>query len=207
MPALIDGIYRPTQDMHGVNAALQQVGDLDEAIRLCGKLDVVVQAGGNCGIFPRYLATKFKFVYTFEPESENFQCLVNNAVAENIIKFQAALGTNNHAPVGLIYDPKNAGGHYISLEGVIPVIAVDSLNLPACDLLQLDIEGFEYFALKGAERTIKEYSPVIMIEHKKHAMRYGAHPGDVIQYIKSLGYEQKQEVRRDLIFVKGEMNA
>lgn len=207
MPVLIDGVYRPIQDMHGVNAALEQVGDLDEAIKLCRSFDIVIQAGGNCGIFPRYLASKFKFVYTFEPESENFQCLVNNATAGNIIKFQAALGTKEHSPVGLVYDPKNAGGHHVSLNGVIPVIAVDSLNLPTCDLLQLDIEGFEYFALQGAEETIIKYSPVIMIEHKKHATRYGAHPGDVIQYIKSFGYEQRKEVRRDLIFTKGENNA
>ena len=203
MPKLVDGIWRPNEDMHGVHAALEQVGDLDKAIKCCNKREIAVQAGGNCGIFPRYLADKFKFVYTFEPEGENFNCLVNNATAGNIIKFQAALGTSHHVPVGLVYDPKNAGGHHVSLNGIIPVMSVDSLNLPACDLLQLDIEGFEYFALKGAEETIKKYSPVIMIEHKKHAQRYGMKPEDVINFIESLGYIRKQEVRRDIIFVKG----
>lgn len=206
MPRLVDGLWRPNEDLQGVNAALEQYKDLDEAIKYCTKMDIAIQAGGNCGIFPRYLANKFKFVYTFEPEAENFFCLVNNAPQGNIIKLQAALGEDS-APVGLMYDPKNAGGHHVKDTGVIPVISVDSLKLTACGLLQLDIEGYELFALKGAEQTIRKYSPVIMIEHKKHAERYGAQPQDVIQYIKGLGYTLKQKVKRDLIFIKGENNA
>lgn len=205
MPKLVDGIWRPSEDLHGVNAALEHVKDLEEAIKFCSKRNVAIQAGGNCGIFPCYLANNFKVVYTFEPENENFFCLVNNATAGNIIKFQAAIGCSGSLPVGLIYDPKNAGGHYVRTgNGILPVISVDSLNLPTCDLLQFDIEGYELFALKGAAETIKKYSPVIMIEHKKHAQRYGAEPGDVIQFLTDIGYEKKQEVRRDLIFTRGE---
>lgn len=189
--------------MHGVNAALEQVTDLEAALKYCGKMDVALQAGGNCGVFPRYLAKKFKFVYTFEPESENFHCLVNNALSINIIKFQAALGDKNTSPMGLMYMPKNCGGYHLQNAGTIPVIAVDSLLLPACDLLQLDIEGYELFALKGAEETIKKYSPVIMIEHKKHAARYGANPGDVLSYLRDIGYQEKERVRRDIIFTRG----
>lgn len=207
MPKLIDGIWQPNEDLHGVNAALEQVTDLEEAIKYCSKRDVAIQAGGNCGVFPRYLADKFKVVYTFEPENENFFCLANNAIAGNIIKFQAALGAKDHAPVGLVYAPKNAGAHHVSLNGIIPVIAIDNLMLSACDLLQLDIEGFEYFALMGAEETIKKYSPVIMIEHKKHARRYGADPDDILNYLNSLGYREVVRIRKDIIFIKGEKNA
>lgn len=197
-------MQRPKEDLHGVNAALEQVGDLDEAIKLCKGRNIAIQAGGNCGIFPSYLAKKFKFVYTFEPENENFFCLVNNAIEPNIIKMQAALGDKHSKPVGLMYDPKNAGGHHVTGAGVIPVIPVDSLNLPACDLLQLDVEGYELFSLRGAEETIKRFNPVIMIEHKKHAERFGASPDDVLNYLKSLGYEEKRRVRKDIIFTKGE---
>lgn len=204
MPILIEDIYRPIEDLKSVNAALAQVHELEEAIKYCTKFNVAVQAGGNCGIFPRYLAKKFKYVYTFEPDSENFFCLVHNATAENIIKFQAAVGMKDHPPVGLVCDRKNAGAYHVKESGVIPVISIDHLRLPACDLLQLDIEGYELFALKGAEETIRKYSPVIMIEHKKHAERYGAHPGDVIHFIKSLGYQERMAVRRDIIFTKGE---
>lgn len=204
MPKLVDGVWRPNEDLHGVNAALEQVRDLDEAIRCCRKRNVVVQAGGNCGIFPRYLSEKFKFVYTFEPESENFFCLVNNAKDDpNIIKFQAALGDKNTNPMGLMYMNKNCGGYHLQGSGAMPIITIDSLLLPSCDLIQLDIEGFELFALKGAQETIKKYSPVIMIEHKKHATRYGAQPDDVLNFLKTNGYEEKQRVRRDIIFTRG----
>lgn len=207
MPIIEGDLFRPEHDMHGVNAALDQVLDLEEGIKYCLERRVAVQAGGNCGIFPRYLAKRFKFVYTFEPENENFFCLVNNAEEPNIIKFQAALGDKDTLPAGLMYDPKNAGGHHLKDSGVIPVIALDTLHLPVCDFLQIDIEGYEIFALKGAEDTIKKYSPVIMIEHKKHATRYGMKPEDIFDYLGSLGYTEKMRVRRDIIFTKGENNA
>lgn len=203
MPKLIDGIWRPDEDIHGVNAALDQVNDLDEAIKHCFKRDIAIQAGGNCGIFPRYLSKKFKYVYTFEPEGENFFCLVNNAPQKNIIKLQAAIGNKNTSSMGLMYMPKNCGGFHLQDSGLIPVISLDSLNLPACDLLQLDIEGYELFALNGAEKTINKFSPVIMIEHKKHAARYGANPDDIINLLKEMGYKEAGRVRRDIIFTRG----
>lgn len=204
---LVEGVFRPDNDMQGVNCALEQFRDLDEAIGLCADTRIAVQAGGNCGVFPRYLATKFTAVYTFEPENENFACLVNNAPATNIMKLQAAVGDKFTSPMGLMYHEKNSGGHFVTHKGMIPVIAVDNLCLSACDLLQLDIEGYELFALRGAQSTIIRHSPVIMIEHKKHAERYGAKPDDVLDYLKSLGYIERKRVRRDIIFTKGENHA
>jgi hypothetical protein len=46
----------------------------------------------------------------------------------------------------------------------IPMLAIDSLNLDACDLIQLDVEGYEQFAIQGARRTIEAHRPVIIAE-------------------------------------------
>lgn len=202
MPVVENGLFKPIADQHGINAALEQVTELEHAIELCTHKRVAVQAGGNCGVFPEYLSRQFEVVYTFEPENENFFCLVNNAPAKNIIKFQAAIGENS-TPRGLFYAEKNAGAHHIEGDGILPVIALDSLNLPVCDLLQLDIEGYELFALRGAVKTIRAHAPVIMIEHKRHATRYGAKPDDVLDFLKFLGYEEAKRVRKDIIFTRG----
>jgi hypothetical protein len=45
------------------------------------------------------------------------------------------------------------------------VITIDSMDLPGCDFLKLDIEGYECQALRGAIDTIKKYRPWIWIEY------------------------------------------
>ena len=130
------------------------------------KFDVCVQAGGNCGLYPRLLSEHFKRVYTFEPDHLNFFCLTHNCQKENIFKFQMALGAE-HGLVDLdIYSMKNVGLHQVvrGKQGCIPMITLDSLNLDACDLLQLDVEGFEIDALRGSQNTLKKYKPVIAVE-------------------------------------------
>lgn len=124
---------------------------------------VVVQAGGNCGFYPKQYADLFDTVYTFEPEWLNFYCLNLNVPESNVIKNQACLG-NAHQLVNLAIKPKNRGKNFVKGPGNYPTYKIDDLNLDVCDLIHLDIEGYEYYALQGAEETIKRCKPVIVIE-------------------------------------------
>jgi len=49
-------------------------------------------------------------------------------------------------------------------EETIPIIGIDSLNLPRLDLIKLDIQGMEYDTLIAAEKTIKKYKPILFLE-------------------------------------------
>jgi hypothetical protein len=62
----------------------------------------------------------------------------------------------------------NIGGCYVDEGGKYSVstIAIDDLYLTACDLIILDIEGSEPFALEGARATIDKFKPVIMVEDR-----------------------------------------
>jgi len=44
------------------------------------------------------------------------------------------------------------------------LLAIDSLELPRCDFIKLDIEGMEVEALDGAARTIARCRPILLIE-------------------------------------------
>ena len=66
----------------------------------CREKRVIVQAGGNCGFYIKQYAELFETVYTFEPDPQNFLCLVNNVAEQNVIKIQACLG-NEHKLVGM----------------------------------------------------------------------------------------------------------
>lgn len=125
--------------------------------------NVVVQAGGNCGFYPKQYAKLFKTVYTFEPEWLNFHCLSRNVTERNVIKSQSCLGDKP----GLVYmnvNYKNVGKTHVDGPGTVPVSLIDNLALTECNLIHLDIEGYEYFALLGAINTIKSFRPVIVIE-------------------------------------------
>lgn len=199
--AIRDSYLWPAKDEYCYQATIGQVDDLNLAIQFCKKKDVVIQAGGNCGIWPKELSSHFKWVYTFEPDADNFVCLVNNAPEYNIIRTQAVLGDKN-IPVGMSIDHTNIGAHCVAGVGVIPQIRIDDLNLPACDFMQLDIEGYEFNALLGAENTIKKYNPVLMLENKGHEKRYGVADGAMQDWLEALGYKLKVKVGRDIILVK-----
>lgn len=124
---------------------------------------VVVQAGGNCGFYPKKYAAIFETVYTFEPEWLNFYCLSRNVTESNVVKSQACLG-NKPSLVNLSVNEKNRGKTHIAGPGKYPVYLIDNISLEICDLIHLDIEGYEYFALLGALNTIKKCRPVIVVE-------------------------------------------
>jgi FkbM family methyltransferase len=49
----------------------------------------------------------------------------------------------------------------------VPLVSIDSFNLPRLDLLKIDIEGMEAEALDGAKDTIARCKPVMFIETVK----------------------------------------
>ncbi len=132
------------------------------------KFDTIITAGANCGMYVRFYAKMFKHVYAFEPNPLSFHCMVMNNQYDNVVKLNAALGS---AP-GLVDldrgDLGNIGTHKIKKEsGVlkIPTITIDSLALESCDLIQLDVEGYESNVVEGAMHTIMRFKPIIIAEN------------------------------------------
>ena len=178
--------------------------DMDDAIRFCHKRNVVVQAGGHCGVWPIRLAKMFKRVYTFEPDFKNFKCLVSNIKEPNIFPARGVLGAYPHF-VGLHLNEKNTGGHWVKGDGDVPVYTIDGLHLNELDLIILDVEGSELFALQGAARSIEQFSPVIMFEDNGNFEFKGGYPAqDVYDLMESFGYKHVSSIGNDKIWVKHE---
>lgn len=170
---------------------------------------VCVQAGGNCGLMVRPLAAAFETVYTFEPHPVNFACLVHNLDGcPNVVKLQACVGNVGSPPAGLAGWPRstrsgNTAAVYVEGPGIVPVLAIDSLCLPACDLLMLDVEGYEMEALRGAYETIESCRPVIVLELIGHTKRYGVTSAEIVAMLDALGYRAVHRLERDTVFVYG----
>lgn len=196
------GLLWPASDITGAPFLFAQVADIASVYPHCRKFDVAVQAGGNCGLWPKALGEKFAKVYTFEPDPMNFRCLCTNAPAENIFKFNASLGAA-HCCTDLVRRPDNIGAHQIGGKGDIPMLCIDDLSLPACDLIYLDIEGAELNALLGAQQTIIEHSPVIVIEDKDGLENVcGVKKGQAVAWlVHGFEYRVADHIHRDVVLV------
>lgn len=191
---IVDGDFWPARDEVCSRVAYNFNG-ADAAIRRCKKLDIVIQAGGCVGVWPRYLRTIFREVHTFEPSAENFALMARNLGDLDIKKYNSAL-SDRLGLCGMKLNPHNCGddqtvpGDYVAT-GTIDMIGVDP------DLIYLDIQGDEYHALLGASETLKRCSPVIGIEVDNKLSRL---KGDAVALLKDLGYVQFAKVHQDYLF-------
>lgn len=165
----------------------------DKFIKYCKKREMVVCAGGNQGMYPRLFSDLFNYVVTFEPDPVNFYVLNLNCQKENIVKLQSALGEKASHIVVNRNVPDNVGMHTVCSEGngAIPMLSLDSMSFPTVDLIQLDVEGYEFSILRGSVNTINKHKPIITCEN--------ASP-EIEDFLKNLQYDKVDQSVADSIF-------
>lgn len=121
-----------------------------------------------------------------------------------MVAFHSALGEKTGACVPIAVEADNCGAHRIGTKdtGTIPIIPLDNIKLNHCDAIWLDVEGFELFALKGAERTIRKFWPVIICEEKSLGEVYGVGRHDIETYLEGLGYDLTAGFHNDRLYVR-----
>lgn len=169
----------------------------------CTSTALAVQAGGCQGMYPRLLSDMFNHVYTFEPHPVNFHMLVANCQKDNITKINGALSDHCGQFTLIENEIVNSGCHTLAdashrkliretgKQYTVQLFTVDMMNLPALDLLMLDVESYEHNVLLGSIQTIKKYLPVIICE------------GDisiVTNLLDSIGYEKISRLGDDTIY-------
>jgi FkbM family methyltransferase len=201
----------------GLEWSRRDLQNLEAALRLTPRRALAIQAGGNLGIFAKRLARDFDHVYTFEPDHYNFRALCKNAPEANIFKLQAALG-EYPGPINFCLERRDGRkvthegthhvatyvdqtGHVATLPGPVPMLRLDDLGFRFCDLLYLDVEGFELPALLGAAETIAHCRPVIAVEINKQSELAGFQPSDIVEAITRHGYRAAASVGSDRVFV------
>lgn len=192
--------------------ARRDLPELDRAVKLVPTRRVAVQAGGNLGLYPKRLAKLFGTVYTFEPAVSLFPLLCRNAPEPNILRYQAALGVDrqlvNTSQTRRDGRPNaHEGITHIDGAGPIPTLRLDDFALPICDFVQLDLEGWELYALQGAVETIRRCRPVLMLEINKSLRYVGLDPDDVRGYVLGQGYRSLWRAHSDEVFVPQESTA
>lgn len=155
----------------------------------------VVEAGANIGVHTLAIAQQVGApgrVLAFEPQRSVFQMLCANLALNGLEQVEphwAALGNTD----GVITVPRldsaqrqNFGG--LSLGDApsgdrVRLARLDTLGLPACHLIKIDVEGMELDVLRGATDTIRRYGPLIYTEND----RQDRSPA-VIEQLQAFGY-------------------
>lgn len=145
-----------------------------EIVSLIGRFvkpdSVAVDIGAHIGTHTLTMAraaSKVEVV-AFEPQKKLFSELVANMRLnrqKNVTLYRAAVGESSGEVEMNPAVIDNEGGTKIGKGGdKAPLITLDSLKLKNVSFMKIDVENGEFAVLKGAEKTIEESRPVMVIE-------------------------------------------
>lgn len=160
-------------------------------------VETVWDIGAFIGDHTRFYLDLGKTVVAVEPNPLAFKCLSHNCPEATLLNVAASKAKRQ-----LCFNQfDNAGASRITVDGSIkvPAIHLDSLNLPSPGFVKIDVEGWEYDAIKGMSKTLKKYRPLMFIEINKEALKINGHSSDdIVELLKTLGYTKFQIYPQDL---------
>lgn len=112
-----------------------------------------------------------------------FDCALGLSSEKGLLK----VPTLNGSPGSTLTDSYQ--GDYLKVDEV-EIHALDDFLSSRCDLLKIDVEGYEFNVISGGIGFIQKNLPIIFIELMRKWMRsVGHHPNQVLDTLFSLGYE------------------
>ncbi|MDO8752172.1 MAG: FkbM family methyltransferase, partial [Candidatus Wolfebacteria bacterium] len=106
---------------------------------------------------------------------------------ERVMKFPELVRRNNAEGKMMVIEAYVTNTDNTNLHGVPNRMSLDSFvykeGNPSLDVIKMDIEGEELNALQGAERTLKEYRPKLILEIHSRELAV-----ECPAYLKKLGY-------------------
>ncbi len=139
--------------------------------------DVFLDIGANIGQHSLYASRHCSHVYSFEPirrlcEQLDSSIFINDFL--NINTYNYALG-NDNVSLPIYGSVSNMGAsslvtseNRVKIQN-IKVLRLDdvyqSIGLTRCDMVKIDVEGYELDVLLGAAKLIAKYKPKILIEY------------------------------------------
>lgn len=160
--------------------------------------DVVVDLGGNIGIFTRYAYQKgASKIITFEPDRRYFQILKRNA-PENVILFNAAIGDkigkmtlteSSHLGGSNLWHPKDVLVNQYEVNVYTLDYILQHGLIDRIDFLKVDIEGSEIIALKGiSDQNLSRIRNIAVEYHHEHLKFNDELRNNFVSRLNSLGF-------------------
>lgn len=151
---------------------------------------VVVDAGAFIGDTTLPMLKLGCEVFAIEPFVDAFLCLQFNCRRAHCI--HRAVGNGERVSLSPVIPSNRYGCRYVQAGEGFVTLRIDELHLEKCHLIKVDVEGWELYALRGAEQTIRRYRPLLIVEHyPERIVASGYTETDLTDYIKSLGYTMR----------------
>jgi FkbM family methyltransferase len=163
--------------------------------------DVMFDVGANAGTISNEVAKACPNIRikAFEPQVDMARLVAVSASLNNvdcIEVFPLAVGDHCgtiqlHKPAHSLHASVAASGE--SREQVVdcPLICLDDVvltgRLPRPDFIKIDVEGGELNVLKGAQKLISQYLPVIIFETNDNCLRFDYTRDDLFRLISGCG--------------------
>lgn len=168
---------------------------------------VAVDVGAHIGQWSRNMATDFDVVHAFEPVPDYAACWQANVGSmPNALLHGVALGAQTDVVSLKCGTPGSHGDTFVVPKGEaniafdVSMQTLDSFALANVDFVKIDCEGYELFVLRGAEKTIRQCRPCVIVEQKPgKAQTYGLGETDAVALLKSWGAKVRAVLAGDYI--------
>jgi FkbM family methyltransferase len=166
----------------------------------------VLDLGAQFGIFTILAARNAPGgrVVAFEPEPHNFSLLQLNVrlnrVSDRVEAHRLAVGDTEGVVDFFVYKDSDSHAMHRHPEAVVKqvieqqVVTIDIfLDAPTFDVIKIDIEGHEPFALEGMRKTLEKSEDVILFCElaPEYLRRAGVDPSDYLAQLRSYGFDAR----------------
>jgi FkbM family methyltransferase len=165
-----------------------------------------VDVGANIGHHALIAASRVGgtgAIHTFEPAPAMFNELRRNMsrngcrnVTCNNCALGEQVGTAQFYLADISESAANSLGRTVHVTDRQVSVSVRTLDdyceaagINRLDVLKVDVEGAELLVLRGAERTIRRFQPLIVLEFSKHTAAFGYEAAELAQTLRNLQYE------------------
>ena len=162
----------------------------------------VLDIGANIGFYSLLISKlvgESGRVYSFEPDKLNYKYLKQNTnKVKNIIPINAAVGAINGTTKLYISQELNVDHHTYDIGEKreytsIKLVTIDDYfkDEVKFNVIKLDIQGYDYYAVLGMIKTIKKSKNVLLVgEYWPYGLKKaGVNPKEYLSLIKKIGFK------------------
>ncbi len=186
-----------------------EIGVLKRMLKIINPGDIIYDIGAFIGTHALFLALKTGEkgrVYAFEPEKDNFEELQENIALnhlKNITAIKVALG--NHVGEDVIFGSLDLSSLMQQKNDKctqkVTIVSGDAFiqshNLPFPNVVKIDVEGYEYYVIKGLKETLmQDRCRMVFCEMHPTLLPEGVKVEDCIELLKSFGFNKVETYLR-----------
>lgn len=155
---------------------------------------VFVDVGAHIGYFSNVAASICRQVFAIEPQEFMIRRIRANSVInhfDNVAVLHAAVGERpGFGRVPQLGNPRTRVNKVGAGGSLVPMITLDDYFADEYfpNIIKVDVEGFESYVLKGAEKILEKGTTLLIEVHPRALSQNGSSADYVIETIRTFGY-------------------